>query len=113
MPEPLGPMMATISPAPTATDAPRSASDAPNRFVSRCAADQFITGACDSSLQLLEPGLGQIDPAQVGFEVEQGMVGEQPVDLAARLLHCGQLAHPLEVAGALGIEDRRRVAAAL
>jgi hypothetical protein len=48
--------------------------------------------------------LTEVDPPQVGFEVEQGVVGEQHVDQRAGPLERGDLLHPEQVRGALGVQ---------
>ena len=48
-----------------------------------------------------EARLGDVNPPQVGFEMEEPMIGEERVDEAALLLQLGELAHPPQVRGAL------------
>ena len=50
----------------------------------------------------VQPGRGVVDPAQVGLQVEQAVVGEQGVDQLAAPLQLGELAHPLQVRRPLG-----------
>ena len=51
-----------------------------------------------------EPRCGEVDPAQIGLQVEEAVVGEEGVDEVAPLLELGELAHPPEVRGPLGVE---------
>ena len=47
--------------------------------------------------QGVEPGCGGVDPVEVGFEMEKGVIRKQRIDEAARALEFGQLPHSLEV----------------
>jgi len=51
-----------------------------------------------------ESRFGEVDPAQIGLQVEEPMVGEERVDEVALLFEVGELAHPPEVRGPLRVE---------
>src|SRR5436190_13299149 len=93
LPEPLGPMMARISPRFTPTVAPRSAGVWPNDFSTSLASMIIVLPPG----RVRSAGRGVVDPAQVRFEVIQPMVGEQRVDHVAVLFELGELTHPLQV----------------
>jgi hypothetical protein len=107
LPDPLGPITATISPGPAAIEAPRSAGVWPNDLTTprasmiaaglTAAATSPWTapgpglGACPRSLahrpgEHVQPGRGVIDPPQVRLQVVQAVVGQQGVHQVAVLL---------------------------
>src|SRR6266540_3046740 len=102
LPEPLGPMIARISPRATTRLAPRSAGVAPKD--SRASRASTRGSRPHRLAQSTEAGGGQLDPPQIGFEVEQAVIGEQGIDQAARPLQLGQLTHALEVRPLLRLE---------
>ena len=60
----------------------------------------------DRSAKFVDAGGREVQPAQVGFEVEEGVVGEQRDGHRRRPPDGRQLAHPLEVGVALGVDQR-------
>ncbi len=56
--------------------------------------------------EVVHAGCRQVQPAQVGFEMEQGIVGEQGDRHAGVTTDGGQRPHALEVGVALGVDDR-------
>ena len=54
--------------------------------------------------QRVQTGRRQIDPAKIGFEVEQPVVRQQRVDRRARPLQLGQLPHALQVGAPLDVQ---------
>src|SRR5690349_21672602 len=93
LPEPDGPITATASPARIRTLASTSAGVGPkdNR---RPVAVKTGSGLVIADLpgQLVEARRGQLQPAQVGFQMEQREVTDQLVGQRAVLFAAGQLA---------------------
>ena len=57
-----------------------------------------------SSASAASRAVGEVDPAKIGLQVEETVVGEKGVDEAVPLLELGELAHPLEMRGPLRVE---------
>ena len=91
LPEPLGPMTARISPAATDTLGPRRAGVWPNDLAISRASISGRSGRSRGLFMRHAPASASspsrasvdVDPAQVGLEVEQAVVGEQRVDQRA------------------------------
>src|SRR5690242_17593801 len=75
---------------------------------SACASFRAAVRRRERVLEVAEPGGGELDPAQVGLEVEERVVGQQLVDELARPLQLGQLAHALHVPRFLGVQKALR-----
>src|SRR6478752_1371981 len=60
--------------------------------------------------QAVEPRRRQVDPAQIGLEVEEGVVAQELVDRVTGPLQLGQLPHPRHVTRALSVEGGGGVA---
>ena len=60
--------------------------------------------------KVVDAGGRQLQPAQVGFEMEQGVVGEQADGHRGGPPQCRQLPHPSEMGVAFGIDDPGDVA---
>ncbi|KUL52111.1 hypothetical protein ADL22_05735 [Streptomyces sp. NRRL F-4489] len=80
LPEPEGPMTATTSPGWIEKSAPSSAGVGPY-------------------------ARGQLQPAQIGLQVEQRVIADQLVGEVAGALALGQAAHQPQMLGALGVEQ--------
>ena len=106
LPEPEGPITATTSPGWMENSAPSSAGVGPYVLRRSSATSREPGGghARHRLGELVEAGGGQFQPAQVGLEVEQGVVADQLVGEVAVALAAGQLAHQAQVLGALGVE---------
>ena len=114
LPEPLGPITARISPfsprrslhEELAFPRTRARGPAPR---GRCRATSTTAEPSPRSRrhrfgQCRQPSGGEVDPAQIGLEVEEAVVGEECVDEVALLLEGGELTHPPQVCGPLDVE---------
>ena len=114
LPDPLGPITARISPgvdgdarAAQRRGLRRTTSESrASRMRLRPWSDDRSSGRhrLHHLCQCVEPGGGQVDPAQVGLQVEQAVVGEQRVDQAAARLSSVSSRIRLQVRAALGVE---------
>jgi hypothetical protein len=86
LPEPLGPITATISPSSRTMLAPRSAWVGPNDLCR--SSPTRIWDIAHLLSQGRQAGLRVVDPPQIGLEVEQLEVGDQPLPLLVIVDQC-------------------------
>ncbi len=139
LPEPLAPMTATISPAMSSKSTPRRASVEPKRLCrsravrtmrpGSAAGDRpgdaigrdrvgrvdehghrISRGARTLLAEVVHAGGREVQPAQIGLEMEDGVVGQEGQGQRPAAADGGQLAHALEMGVALGIDDGDDVA---